>query len=471
MHSSDAPTPALPRNQGAKRAAEGMDDPALLIDPHEAHALATGLAADPFALLGPHAAGRDTVVRAYVPPAEGVEAIDAGGSVLARLSVVQTPGLFCGRIPTGTAYRLRIRWPGGLMQEAEDPYSFGVLLGEIDLYLFAEGTHRDLGRCLGAQVMKLDDVPGVRFAVWAPNARRVSIVGDFNGWDGRRHPMRKRVEAGVWELFIPRLPIGTLYKYEIIGPHGLLPLKADPAALEVEMPPRTASVVADPAPFPWTDSHWITGRVGQTHPTRAPISIYEVHVGSWRRVPGESWRALHWGELGDQLIPYVTGLGFTHVELLPMMGHPFGGSWGYQVLSQFAPHAPYGSPAGFRALRRSLPQCGPRRDSRLGARPLSHRSAWTGLLRRHTAVRTCRSARRFSPEWNTAVYNLGRREVHSFLISSALHWLERYHIDGLRVDAVASLLYRDYARGEGQWIPNRYRRPRESSRRSNSCGT
>ncbi len=285
---------AVDREPGAWRIGP-VDDPALLIDPHAAQALAAGLAPDPFALLGPHAAegaggGRNTVVRAFVPPAEAVEAIDAGGAVLAKLSALQTPGLFCGRIPTGVAYRLRIHWPGGVTQETEDPYGFGLLLGELDLHLFAEGTHQQLGRCLGAQVMEIDGISGVRFAVWAPNAQRVSVVGDFNGWDGRRHPMRKRVEAGIWELFIPRLSVGTLYKYEIVGPQGLLPLKADPVALETETPPRSASVIADPTPFHWTDGDWLAARASQTHPTHAPLSIYEVHVGSWRRVAGEGWR-------------------------------------------------------------------------------------------------------------------------------------------------------------------------------------
>jgi 1,4-alpha-glucan branching enzyme len=305
---------------------EGQVDPALLIDPHAAQALAEGLAPDPFALLGPHAleagSGEDILVRTYMPLAEAVEAIDASGSVQAHLSAVQIPDLFCGRIPRSADYRLRIHWPGGLVQETEDPYSFGLLLSELDLYLFAEGKHLELGRCLGAHVMNIGDIPGTRFAVWAPNARRVSVVGDFNGWDGRRHPMRKRVEAGIWELFIPRLSIGVLYKYEIVGPHGLLPLKADPVALEVETPPRTASIITDPAPFHWTDGTWLAARTRQTQ--RAPLSIYEVHVGSWRRVADEGWRSLRWGELGDQLIPYVGGLGFTHIELMPIMGHPFG---------------------------------------------------------------------------------------------------------------------------------------------------
>jgi len=440
-----------------------VDDAALLIDPRAAQALAVGLAPDPFALLGPHATDRvdavggdpHTVLRAFVPPAEAVEAVDASGTVLAQLSAVQTPGLFCGRIPTGVAYRLRIHWPGGLIQETEDPYSFGLLLGELDLYLFAEGTHLGLGRCLGAQVMEIEGIPGVRFAVWAPNAQRVSVVGDFNGWDGRRHMMRKRIEAGIWELFIPRLPIGMPYKYEIVGPQGLLPLKADPVALQIERPPHTASVIADPAPFPWTDGDWLGARAGRD-PTHLPLSIYEVHVGSWRRVAEEGWRALRWSELGDQLIPYATGLGFTHVELLPIMGHPFGGSWGYQVLSQFAPHAPYGSPAEFAQF---VDRChnaglGVILDWVPGHFPMDAHglAAFDGTaLYEHGDPREG-----FHPEWNTALFNLGRREVHAFLLSSALHWLERYHVDGLRVDAVASLLYRDYARRQGEWLPNRY---------------
>jgi 1,4-alpha-glucan branching enzyme len=429
-------------------------------DPDAVRALADGVLSDPFALLGPHPAGTHTIVRAYLPSAEAVEAIDAGGALLCRLQAVQTPGLFAGRIPATSAYRLRIHWPDGVLQETEDPYAFGLLLGELDLYLLAEGTHRQLGRCLGAQVMDIGGVAGVRFAVWAPNARRVSVVGDFNGWDGRRHAMRKRVEAGVWELFIPRLPPGSLYKYEILGPQGLLPLKADPVALAAEAPPRTASVVAGPAPFQWSDARWLEQRAGNEALTHAPLSIYEVHVGSWRRAPAPlepgGTRALDWDELAGQLIPYVSALGFTHVELLPIMGHPFGGSWGYQVLSQYAPHAVHGSPAQF---ARFVDRChaaglGVILDWVPGHFPTDAHglAAFDGTaLYEHADPREG-----FHPEWNTALYNLGRNEVHAFLISSALHWLERYHVDGLRVDAVASMLYRDYARSAGQWIPNRY---------------
>ncbi len=434
---ADAPPAAAPSAGG------------LLICAEAAQALAHGLVGDPFALLGPHADAAGTIVRAYLPAAQAVDALDANGALLCRLQAVQTPGLFAGRIAAGTPYRLRIQWPGGMVQETEDPYAFGLLLGELDLYLFAEGNHLELGRCLGAQAMNIGEVAGVRFAVWAPNARRVSVVGDFNGWDGRRHAMRARIEAGIWELFIPRLAPGSLYKYEILGPHGLLPLKADPVGLEVEAPPRTASVVADPAPLRWTDAAWLEARARNGALTRSPLSIYELHVGSWRR-------GLGWDELGDKLIPYVSELGFTHVELLPIMGHPFGGSWGYQVLSQFAPHAVHGSPAQF---ARFVDRChaagiGVILDWVPGHFPADAHglAGFDGTaLYEHADPREG-----YHPQWNTALYNLGRNEVHAFLHSSALHWLEHYHVDGLRVDAVASMLYRDYARGEGEWIPNRY---------------
>jgi 1,4-alpha-glucan branching enzyme len=436
--------------------AERRVDSDLTIDPEAATALASGRVGDPFSLLGPQPDGRGgSIVRAYVPPAESVELVDAQEQVIASMEPIEPAGLFAVRLAARTSYRLRIRWPGGSTQVMEDPYSFGLLLGELDVYLLAEGNHLELGRCLGAQAMSIDGVTGVRFAVWAPNARRVSVVGDFNGWDGRRHLMRKRVEAGVWELFIPGLPVGAVYKYEILGPYGLLPLKSDPVALQVEPPPRTASIVADPEPFSWTDDAWLKARAASGQHLHAPISIYEVHAGSWRR-RWHDGQPLDWDELADQLIPYVKELQFTHVELLPIMAHPFGGSWGYQVLGQFAPHAAFGDP---RAFARFVDRC---HNAGLGVIldwvPGHFPTDTHGLayfdgtpLYEHADAREG-----FHQEWNTAVYNLGRREVHSFLISSALHWIERYHADGLRVDAVASLLYRDYARKEGQWIPNRF---------------
>ena len=431
-------------------------DPLLEGDPAAVLALAEGRLGDPFGLLGPHPSPRGTVVRAYLAPAQRVELLDRSGAPLGRLQALALPGLFAGLIPDGRSYRLRIHWPGGEVQETEDPYSFGLLLGELDIYLLAEGSHLELGRCLGAQPMSIDGIAGVRFAVWAPNAQRVSVVGDFNTWDGRRHPMRKRVEAGVWELFIPRLPTGTLYKYEILGPHGLLPLKSDPVALQTEPPPRTASVVPDPTPFQWHDARWLEARRANNALLHAPLSIYEVHAGSWRRVAAEDGRSLNWDELGEQLLAHVLATGFTHIELLPVMGHPFSGSWGYQVLSQYAPQASFGEPAAF---ARFVDRChtagiGVILDWVPGHFPTdAHGLAWFDgtALYEHTDPREG-----FHQEWNTAIYNLGRREVHAFLVSSALHWIERYHVDGLRVDAVASMLYRDYARKEGEWIPNKY---------------
>src|SRR6202034_144607 len=305
--------------------AQLLNDPGLMIEPAAAAALESGQSDDPFAVLGPHADARGVVVRAFLPLAEAAEIIGPRDELLASMSRIEPVDLFAGRIPAGVRYRLRIHWPSGVTQITEDPYAFGLLLGELDVYLLAEGNHLELGRCLGAQAMCIEGIAGVRFAVWAPNARRVSVVGDFNGWDGRRHPMRKRVEAGVWELFIPRLPVGSVYKYEILGPYGLLPLKADPVALQVEAPPRSASVVPDPRPFRWSDARWLEARAANHELLHAPLSIYEVHAGSWRRVAGQGWRALNWDELGDQLIAHVTALGFTHIELLPVIGHPFSG--------------------------------------------------------------------------------------------------------------------------------------------------
>lgn len=432
------------------------EQPAAGLPPSALAALVCGECGDPFAWLGPHdEPGGETVVRAFLPQAERVDAVAReGGAPLAMLAPVEGSGLFAGRIPRGTPYRLRIRWPGAT-QETEDPYSFGLLLGDLDLYLIGEGSHRELGRCLGAQAMSIDGVPGVRFAVWAPNARRVSVVGDFNGWDGRRHVMRSRRPSGVWELFVPRLGPGTVYKYEILGPHGVLPLKADPVALQSEAPPRTASIVADPRPFEWTDGAWMAGR-RERQSLRAPLSVYEVHAGSWRRRWDPGHPSFSWDELAEQLIPYVVDLGFTHIELLPIMAHPFGGSWGYQPLGLFAPHAEFGGPDAFRRFVDRAHASGI--GVLLDWVPAHFPTDAHGLARFDgTALYEHEDPREgFHQDWNTLIYNLGRREVHGFMIASALHWLEQYHIDGLRVDAVASMLYRDYSRREGEWIPNKY---------------
>jgi len=426
----------------------------LTISDADAQALVRAEHANPFSILGPHADAEGLVVRSYQPDALELELIDSNtGETLQRLQQPQIPGLFVGRLAQGQDYLLRIRWASGI-QETEDPYSFGPLLGDMDMYLFSEGNHRDLAHCLGAQVLTVAVVSGVRFAVWAPNARRVSIVGHFNSWDGRRHPMRLRYPAGIWELFVPRLQPGEIYKYEILGPHGVLPLRADPMALRTEAPPATGSVVAEPLNHQWQDHEWIEQRP-QRQQRSAAMTIYELHAGSWQREDGDG-RMYNWSELSERLIPYVTELGFTHIELMPIMEHPFGGSWGYQVLSQFAPSARFGSPAEFAAFVDACHGAG------LGvildwvpghfptdAHGLSHFDG-TALYEYEHPFEG------FHQDWDTAIYNLGRIEVHGFMLASALHWLRQFHVDALRVDAVASMLYRDYSRKQDEWIPNKY---------------
>ena len=414
---------------------------------------------DPFSVLGPHADGQGgQYIRAFLPQALSVSVIARDtGDVLGPLSCPDVPGLFVGHFAEPRAYALRIQWAGG-EQTSEDPYSFGPLLGEMDLYLFAEGNHRDLSHCLGAQVMSVDGVPGVRFAVWAPNARRVSVVGDFNIWDGRRHPMRLRHPSGVWEIFIPRLQAGEAYKYEILGEHGILPLKADPMALATQLPPLTASKVASPLAVDWQDQQWMQER-GHVQRPDAPLSIYELHVGSWQcevDEVGEVARQYTWQELAQRLIPYVKEMGFTHIELMPIMEHPFGGSWGYQPLSHFAPSARYGSPDDFAAFVNAC------HVAHIGVIldwvPAHFPNDEHGLAQFDgTALyEYANPLEGFHKDWNTLIYNLGRTEVHGFMLASALHWLKDFHIDGLRVDAVASMLYRDYSRQPGEWIPNRH---------------
>ncbi len=440
----------------AEARAGARHDAALPIPQGAAQALAAGRCGDPFALLGPHDDGHGRLIRAYLPGAEAVEVLDqAGGERLASLQPIQIDGLFAARVPGSGAYRLRIHWPGAV-QETEDPYAFGLLLGELDLYLINEGQHYELGRCLGAQPMTVDGIQGVRFAVWAPNAQRVSVVGDFNQWDGRRLPMRLRKPSGVWELFVPRLAPGAQYQYEIVGAQGgVEPLKADPVALRAALPPQTMSVVAEPSRHAWQDGDWMARRA-ERHSLRAPMSIYEVHPGSWRRRWDPQAPTPSWDELADQLIPYVQQLGFTHIELLPIMAHPFGGSWGYQPLGLFAPQAAFGEPDG---LRRFVDRA---HQAAIGVIldwvPAHFPTDAHGLARfdgtplyEHADPREG-----FHQDWNTLIYNLGRREVHGFVLASALHWLEQFHIDGLRVDAVASMLYRDYSRRPGEWLPNRY---------------
>ncbi|MBC7800736.1 MAG: 1,4-alpha-glucan branching protein GlgB [Gemmatimonadaceae bacterium] len=416
-------------------------------------AIAHGRHGDPFAILGPHEGPDGWSVRAFLPGADGAAVIGGDGSVLGSLQRLHHDGFWAGTIPSHVPYSLRFETPLGTY-ETPDTYAFPPTLGDIDLHLLAEGRHRRLGHVLGAHPAEMQGVQGVRFAVWAPNASRVSVVGDFNFWDARRHPMRRHVGAGVWDLFIPGIAAGAIYKYDLLGPHGEpLAQKADPVAWAAELPPRTGSVVASDRPWRWTDGPWMQRRGAAQGPT-APISTYEVHATSW--LPASMEGEAGWMGLADRLAPYCAGLGFTHIELLPIMEHPFGGSWGYQPLGQFAPSSRLGAPEHFAAFvdRCHLMGIGVILDWV----PAHFPTDAHGLARFDgTALYEHGDPREgFHQDWNTLIFNLGRNEVRGFLIASALFWLEHYHVDGLRVDAVASMLYRDYSRNPGEWVPNKY---------------
>ncbi len=420
----------------------------------EIDAIAAARHGDPFAVLGPHTCGDGVSIRVMMPAAERVDVLDESGRTHAALEKLHDDGFFAGLVEGAsveTPYRLRFT-NGEAQWEEEDAYRFPLFLGELDVHLLAEGTHRRLYEKLGAHPVTLAGAEGVVFAVWAPNARRVSVVGDFNGWDGRRHPMRMRHEAGVWELFIPGVQRGACYKYEIIGVDGTkLPLKADPVAFAAEVPPSTASRVHGLVAHEWGDDEWVATR-GGLQDRSAPVSIYEVHLGSWRRGEGNSF--LDYDRLADELIPYVRDLGFTHIELLPISEHPFSGSWGYQPVGLFAPTSRFGDPNGF---ARFVDRC---HANGIGVLvdwvPAHFPSDPHGLARFDgTALYEHEDPRLgFHKDWNTLIYNFGRQEVSNFLESNALFWLDRYHVDGLRVDAVASMLYRDYSRDPGEWVPN-----------------
>ena len=420
------------------------------IDAEALTALAHGLHDDPFAVLGPH----DGWVRVYVPGAQAVDVLDPEGDRTPLHE--QAQGLYVGYVPhaqpgDGASYRLAIRWPAA-EQVTADPYAFGALLDESTLHRLAQGSWRDAGEALGAHLMEVDGVAGLRCAVWAPNARRVAVAGDFNGWDARRHAMRLRHAAGVWELFIPGIRPGDRYKFAITDRTGRQFLKADPMARRSEAAPATASIVDDPAPYAWHDDAWMQARGPRQSPA-APLSIYEVHAGSW--AAPEAGGCL-WDHLADKLPAYVRAMGFTHVELMPVMEHPFGGSWGYQPLGMFAPTARHGPPAAF---ARFVDRC---HEAGIGVLldwvPAHFPDDPHGLAAFDgTSLYEYEDPREgYHPDWHTMVYNLGRNEVKAFMIASAIHWLRRFHIDGLRVDAVASMLYRDYSRQPGEWIPNRY---------------
>ena len=407
---------------------------------------------DPFAVLGPHPITLGTAIRTFVPDADSIEVVARDtGLKIGELARFDAAGFWSGCVASAVPYRFCVK-SGAISREIDDPYCFPTLLGDVDIYLLGEGRHRDLSSVLGAHVVAIDNVSGTRFAVWAPNARRVSVVGSFNAWDGRRHPMRARHGSGVWELFVPGVQAGAIYKYELVGPDGsLLPLKADPVAQATERPPATGSIVPDPTPPSWTDAEWLAGRASR-QTTRAPMSVYEVHAMSW--LPNAERGDFTWDDLADKLVPYVQHMGFTHVEMMPVMEHPFGGSWGYQPLAQFAPTARLGEPLGF---ARFVDRC---HVAGVGVIldwvPAHFPTDAHGLARFDgTPLYEHGDPREgFHNDWNTFIYNHGRNEVRAFLIGSALYWIEHFHVDGIRVDAVASMLYRDYSRAAGEWVPN-----------------
>ena len=423
--------------------------PDVALPADELDRLVGGAHHNPHGLLGAHPAGEWTIIRALRPEATAVTVlIDGERHPTTRL---HSGGVFAVAVPGGIPdYRLEVAYPDST-HIADDPYRYLPTLGELDLHLISEGRHEQLWKVLGAHVRRYpgidEQITGVSFAVWAPNARGVRVVGDFNFWDGRGHPMRSLGASGVWELFVPGIGAGIRYKYEILGADGEWRQKADPLAFHTEQPPATASVVFE-SHYRWNDEAWLARRAG-TPWHAAPVSVYEVHLGSWRR--GLSYR-----ELAQQLVEYVRDAGFTHVEFLPVAEHPFGGSWGYQVTSYYAPTSRFGNPDDFRHLVDSLHQAGigvivdwvpahfPRDGFALG------RFDGTALYE-HPDPR-----RGEHPDWGTYIFDFGRREVRNFLVANALYWLEEFHVDGLRVDAVASMLYLDYSRPSGAWLPNRY---------------
>jgi 1,4-alpha-glucan branching enzyme len=415
--------------------------------------LAQGRHADPFALLGPHRDGRGWTVRVNLPGALQVTIRRADGSLWGEAERL-LDGIFTAHAEDDPGlYQVVAQWPWGSERQA-DAFAFGPLLDENELQAFHQGTLPNPADIMGAHAMRVGDTDGVRFAVWAPNARRVSVVGDFNHWDGRRHPMRLRHTAGVWEIFVPGVRAGARYKYEITNERDhLLPLKADPYARQMELPPASASVVPTELQVNWHDSAWMAGRA-HTQCRDAPLSIYEVHAPSWRHHP--DGQPLNWDELAAQLIPYVLDMGFTHIELLPISEHPFGGSWGYQPLGIYAPTARLGKPEAF---ARFVDSCHVAGIGVIVDWVSAHFPNDAHGLERFdgTALYEHADPREgFHQDWHTLIFNFGRREVTQYLIGNALEWLRRFHLDGLRVDAVASMLYRDYSRGDGEWIPNRY---------------
>ncbi|MDX6639678.1 MAG: 1,4-alpha-glucan branching enzyme [Solirubrobacteraceae bacterium] len=405
--------------------------------------------------LGAHQENGHVVLRAYRPAADRVVAhLEKGKPVELKAT---GEGMFeavvkGARMPL--RYELEIEYPDGNTFTMRDPYSFEPTIGDLDLHLAGEGRHEELYERLGAHVREIDGATGVAFAVWAPSAASVAVVGEFNSWDGRLHPMRGLGSSGIWELFVPGVEPGARYKYEIRTQDGELRMKADPYAFRAEHPPRTDSIVHR-ADHEWRDEAWLEER-GKSVPHSKPVSIYEVHLGSWRRDPADPDAVLSYKQLGEELAAYCTDMGFTHVELLPVMAHPFSGSWGYQVSGYFAPDARHGDPDEFRELVDTLHAAG------LGVIldwvPAHFpRDDWALARFDGTALYEHADPRRGAhPDWGTLIFNLGRHEVRNFLLASGLYWLREMHADGLRVDAVASMLYLDYSREAGEWVPNEF---------------
>ena len=434
--------------------------------PADRDRLVSGLHMQPHAVLGAHpmtVGGQPGVgVRAMMPNALAVELVLADGSVvplhLEYEGLVNLFGIFLPGATMPLAYRLRFHFPDGASWERDDAYRFLPTIGEVDLHLFNEGTHRKLWEKLGAHVRTVDGVDGVSFAVWAPNARRASVIGDFNGWDGRIFPMRSLGSSGVFEIFLPEIKPGALYKYELVTKEGMIRVKTDPYAFKLEQSPGTASIVQSEGTYTWNDGDWMKRRAAKDHYAvlREPALIYEVHLGSWARVPEQGNRPLSYRELAPRLAEHVRALGFTHIELLPIMEHPFYGSWGYQVSGYFAPTSRYGTPDDFRFFVDTMHTYGlgvildwvpahfPKDDYAL------RRFDGTALYE-HADPRLGEH-----PDWGTLIFNYARNEVRNFLIANALYWLDEFHIDGLRVDAVASMLYLDYSRKSGEWLRNRF---------------
>jgi len=412
----------------------------------------------PHEILGMHPYKKGLVVRAFLQDAISCEVVDVENDERFPLERINEDGVFEGTIPSRKRvfpYRLRVEQENGEIRQFFDAYGFLPTLGEEDLYLFNMGDDHKVYQKFGSRARTIESVPGVSFCVWAPSAARVSVVGDFNRWDGRYHPMRSMGSSGVWEIFIPGLSEGQKYKYEICDQEGHLHLKTDPYGTYFESPPHNASIVYDVESYDWNDAEWLKKRESEDW-KNAPISVYELHFGSWKRKMEDGGRPFTYREMAEELTRYVVDIGYTHVEFMPLAEHPFTGSWGYQVTGYFAPTQRYGKPEDFKFLVDTLHQAGigviidwvpahfPTDAFALGRFDGS-------ALYEHEDPR-----QGFHQDWGTLIPNFGRHEVRAFLMASALSWIDRYHIDGLRVDAVASMLYLDYSRKEGEWVPNQY---------------